>query len=109
MLVNVRGVKKTKSGDAWVSLALRDCSPLTSGSAMKRTAARPRLLRMALRIAGIALVGFTLIRGAEAAERPNVLFIVIDDQNDWIQCLGGHPLVKTPNIDRLARRGTLFL
>lgn len=44
-----------------------------------------------------------------AAERPNVVFIAIDDQNDWIGALGGHPLVKTPNIDRLAARGTVFL
>src|SRR5262245_17513220 len=40
--------------------------------------------------------------------KPNYLFIAIDDLNDWIGCLGGHPQVKTPNIDRLARRGTLF-
>ena len=45
---------------------------------------------------------------AVAAERPNILFIAIDDQNDWIGCLGGHPQVRTPNIDRLADRGTLF-
>lgn len=41
--------------------------------------------------------------------RPNVLFIAIDDQNDWIGAFGGHPLAKTPHIDRLARRGTAFL
>ncbi len=41
--------------------------------------------------------------------RPNVLFIAIDDQNDWIGTLGGHPLAKTPHIDRLAERGTVFL
>ncbi|UCG56301.1 MAG: sulfatase [Phycisphaerales bacterium] len=40
--------------------------------------------------------------------RPNVLFIAIDDLNDWIGCLGGHPDVKTPNLDRLAQRGVLF-
>jgi arylsulfatase A-like enzyme len=40
--------------------------------------------------------------------RPNVLFIVLDDLNDWLGCLGGHPDVKTPNIDRLAQRGVLF-
>ena len=40
---------------------------------------------------------------------PNVLFIVIDDLNDWVGCLGGHPQAKTPNIDRLAARGTLFI
>src|SRR3954465_7425057 len=45
---------------------------------------------------------------AASVPRPNVLFIAIDDLNDWEGCLGGHPQVKTPNIDRLARRGTLF-
>ncbi len=39
---------------------------------------------------------------------PNVLLIGIDDLNDWVGCLGGHPQAKTPNIDRLAKRGTLF-
>lgn len=43
-----------------------------------------------------------------AADKPNVLFIAIDDQNDWIGCLGGHPQIKTPHIDKLAARGTLF-
>jgi arylsulfatase A-like enzyme len=45
---------------------------------------------------------------ASAADRPNILMIAIDDQNDWIGCLKGHPHVKTPHIDRLAARGTLF-
>ncbi|MCC6145479.1 MAG: sulfatase [Candidatus Hydrogenedentes bacterium] len=40
--------------------------------------------------------------------RPNVLFIAIDDLNDWIGCLGGHPGVKTPHLDALAGRGLLF-
>jgi arylsulfatase A-like enzyme len=40
--------------------------------------------------------------------QPNILFIAIDDQNDWIGCLHGHPQAKTPNIDRLAGNGTLF-
>lgn len=40
--------------------------------------------------------------------RPNVLFIAIDDLNDWIGCLKGHPQALTPNIDRLASRGVLF-
>src|SRR3954451_25266143 len=40
--------------------------------------------------------------------RPNVLFIAIDDFNDWVHHLGGHPQAKTPNIDRLAKRGVTF-
>ena len=43
-----------------------------------------------------------------AATRPNVLFIAVDDLNDWIGCLGGNPQAKTPNYDRLAARGVLF-
>ncbi|MDG1896014.1 MAG: sulfatase [Fuerstiella sp.] len=43
-----------------------------------------------------------------ADERPNVLFIAVDDLNDWIGCLGGHPQALTPNMDRLAARGVLF-
>lgn len=46
--------------------------------------------------------------GAATAPRPNVLFIVVDDLNDWVGCLGGHPQAQTPNIDRLAARGTVF-
>ena len=45
---------------------------------------------------------------AQAKPFPNVLFIAVDDLNDWITCLGGHPDVKTPNFDRLARQGVLF-
>lgn len=45
----------------------------------------------------------------QAAEKPNILMIAIDDQNDWIGCLDGHPAIKTPNIDALAKRGTVFL
>ena len=41
-------------------------------------------------------------------EQPNILLIAIDDLNDWIGCMGGHPQAKTPNIDRLAQRGILF-
>lgn len=46
---------------------------------------------------------------ADASDgKPNVLFIAVDDLNDWIGCLGGHPQAKTPNIDRLAGSGVLF-
>ena len=40
--------------------------------------------------------------------KPNVLFISIDDLNDWVGVLGGHAHARTPNLDRLAARGLLF-
>ncbi len=43
-----------------------------------------------------------------SAEQPNILFIAIDDLNDWVGCLGGHPQTITPNLDRLAASGVLF-
>lgn len=57
------------------------------------------------------LLGVALTLGVAAAPegpRKNVLFIAVDDLNDWVGCLGGHPQVQTPHIDRLAARGTLF-
>jgi arylsulfatase A-like enzyme len=44
-----------------------------------------------------------------SAGKPNILFISLDDQNDWIGHLGGHPLAQTPHLDALAARGTTFL
>lgn len=46
--------------------------------------------------------------GPAMAKRPNVLFIAVDDLNDWVGCLGGHPQAHTPHIDALAKRGVLF-
>jgi arylsulfatase A-like enzyme len=48
------------------------------------------------------------MEASQAADKPNVLFISVDDLNDWIGCLGGHPQAQTPNIDRLAASGVLF-
>ena len=45
---------------------------------------------------------------ADDPKRPNVLFIAIDDLNDWVGCFGGHPQAITPNMDRLAKRGIRF-
>lgn len=44
----------------------------------------------------------------DESERPNVLMICIDDLNDWLGCMDGHPNAKTPNMDRLAEQGALF-
>jgi N-sulfoglucosamine sulfohydrolase len=40
-------------------------------------------------------------------DRPNILWIFVEDMNDWLGCYGDG-LVKTPNIDALAARGTRF-
>ena len=48
------------------------------------------------------------IVAAGAAEHPNILFIAVDDLNDWTGFMGGHPQARTPNMDRLARSGVLF-
>ena len=64
---------------------------------------RIRAAMTILFLAGVFGVGVVT-----ASERPNVLFIVVDDLNDWVDCLGGHPLVKTPHIDALAQRGIVF-
>lgn len=58
----------------------------------------------------IAMVGVGLgmwIGAAAAADRPNVLLICVDDLKPLLGCYGT-PLVKSPNIDRLAARGVLF-
>jgi len=64
-----------------------------------------RSLTTAILALGLATVAVT----AAGTKKPNVLFIAIDDQNDWVGALGGHPLARTPHIDRLAARGTTML
>ena len=44
-----------------------------------------------------------------AAEKPNVLLISIDDLNDWVGYMGGHAQALTPNMDKLAKRGVAFM
>lgn len=56
----------------------------------------------------ISLALFVSVLGTKANEKPNVLFIAVDDLNDWVGHLDGHPQAKTPNIDRLAKRGVSF-
>jgi arylsulfatase A-like enzyme len=48
--------------------------------------------------------------GAPVTETPdmNILFLSIEDLNDWIEPLGGHPDTRTPNFTRLASRAMLF-
>jgi arylsulfatase A-like enzyme len=57
---------------------------------------------------GAAAASAAVALGAQGFRRPNVLMIAVDDWNDWVGALGGHPQVQTPNLDRLARRSMLF-
>ena len=54
----------------------------------------------------IACLCLGLTRPAPAAEKPNLLLIICDDLNDYVETLGGHPQVKTPNIKRLIEIGS---
>jgi arylsulfatase A-like enzyme len=49
-----------------------------------------------------------LMLGSASRPKPNILFLVADDLNDWLGVLNGHPQVLTPCIDALARRGVTF-
>ena len=61
------------------------------------------------RILSTVLSAILLVSCSEAPPPPpNVLFIAVDDLNDWIGVMGGHPQAQTPNMDRLAARGVLF-
>ena len=55
----------------------------------------------------IALPLHELVQQKTSPQKPNVLFIAVDDLNDWVGCLG-HKQAITPNLDRLADRGMLF-
>jgi len=55
-----------------------------------------------------AAAGSLTILTRAAVPRRNILFIAIDDLNDWVGCLGGNPQTRTPNLDRLAKQGVLF-
>ncbi|MCU0917583.1 MAG: sulfatase [Planctomycetes bacterium] len=64
---------------------------------------------MRMLISLVAVLGMLVPVGSTfaAQSRPNVLFIAVDDMNNDLGCFG-HPLVKSPSIDRLAARGVRF-
>jgi iduronate 2-sulfatase len=63
------------------------------------------------RILSLTLLALLILAAPATAGDParkmNVLFIAVDDLNNALGCYG-HPLVKSPNIDRLAKRGVRF-
>ena len=54
------------------------------------------------------LAGLLVVHGAIAAERPNLLLIMVDEMRADAMSCAGHAIVKTPHLDRLAREGTRF-
>ena len=51
---------------------------------------------------------FLLAGSLLAAEKPNVIVIICDDLNGYVQGFGGHPQAHTPNMARLAASGVSF-
>lgn len=57
----------------------------------------------------LSALGLTCSLQAQSANpnKPNILFIAVDDWNDWVGCMGNEQAI-TPHVDRLAARGMLF-
>jgi len=55
----------------------------------------------------LIICSLLLITKPVAAQKPNVLFISVDDWNDWVGGFGGNQ-ARTPNLDRLMRQGVTF-
>jgi len=61
-----------------------------------------------MRLTTLILIVFSGTQLLAQASRPNVLFIAVDDLNDWIGVYGGHPQCRTPHIDRFAENAMVF-
>lgn len=73
-----------------------------------------RIRMIALRAGLTSLLGVVALSmpvttwGSDVNASPDVLFIVVDDLNDWISLLDPQSPIQTPNLQRLAQRGMLF-
>jgi arylsulfatase A-like enzyme len=68
------------------------------------------MIRSLVMLLGVVVLPSALSASVAFADqaKPNVLFLAVDDLNDWIGCLDGHPQGLSPHIDQLAGRGVLF-
>ena len=67
----------------------------------------PNRTLLAASVAAAVVLGWATARAAEDSGRMNVLFLAVDDLRPELGCYGNQR-VKSPNIDRLAKRGVAF-
>ncbi len=60
-----------------------------------------------MRLAAILACAAAACMGGTRDERPNILWIYVDDMSDWVGCYGDKT-VPTPHIDSLAEAGIRF-
>jgi len=75
-----------------------------------RTTRREFLKTSATAAVGLALSSCAgpILRGGDAPNRPNIVYLMTDDQAWHAMSCAGNPVVRTPNMDRLAREGLRF-
>ena len=56
----------------------------------------------------LLLLSAAIASSARAADRPNIIFILMDDMRWDCMSIAGHPFLKTPNLDRIGREGAHF-
>ncbi len=56
----------------------------------------------------LLIMGLLVGCGPQVIEQPNVLLISVDDLNNWIEPLGGHPQAKTPSLSKFAEEAMVF-
>jgi choline-sulfatase len=79
----------------------------TSGTALAKETIVPDISRRTFGAGMLAAAGAPMVRSA-APDRPNIVFICADQHGGPFLGSMGHPIVKTPNLDRLARSGVQF-
>jgi arylsulfatase A-like enzyme len=59
-------------------------------------------------VLGVFIFSFTFITYAKSGKKPNLLFIITDQQRFDALSIAGNQVLKTPNLDRLANQGVWF-
>lgn len=88
----------------WRSDGAQADTPALSGRSQPPPARTAALLVTAILLAGFIAPAVSIA----GPPPPNILFIEIDDMNDWVEGFGGHTGTRTPNIMELASRGVRF-